>query len=280
MRLIAYRTEGRDGLALSRGDDLLDLGPITLQGVLEAGPEALAALDRQADRAPALDARAIRHRPPLPRPPKIICVGLNYADHTKESPYQQPTYPTVFPRFASSLIGHGDPIRRPLCSVQLDYEGELVAVIGRAGRHIARDRALDHVAGYSVFNEAAIRDYQFKTPQWTVGKNFDSTGAFGPAFVTADELPAGGRGLRLETRLNGVTVQSASTADMLFDVAEIVATLSEAFTLEVGDVLVTGTPAGVGFGRKPPVWMRHGDMVEVEIEGVGLLRNPVLDAER
>ena len=152
-----------------------------------------------------------------------------------------------------------------------------MAVIGRPGRHIPRERALEHVAGYSIFNEASLRDYQFKTPQWTVGKNFDDTGAFGPVFVTADELPPGGRGLRLETRLNGTTMQSATTADMLFDIPEIIARLSEVATLETGDVLVTGTPAGVGFARKPPLYMRSGDRVEVEIEGIGILANPVLD---
>lgn len=280
MRLVAYRDGERAGLALRRGDELRDLGPLSLQALLAAGSEGLAGLGRQADSAPTLDAAAIHYCPPLVRPPKIICVGLNYADHTKESPYEQPSYPSVFPRFASSLIGHGEPIRRPLCSTHLDYEGELVAVIGRGGRHISRERALDHVAGYSIFNDASIRDYQFKTPQWTVGKNFDATGAFGPDFVTADELPPGGQGLGLETRLNGVTVQSANTGDMLFGVAEIIATLSEAITFEVGDVLVTGTPAGVGFVRKPPLFMQDGDTVEVEIEGVGILRNPVRDETR
>lgn len=215
--------------------------------------------------------------PPLVRPPKILCVGLNYADHTKESPYEQPPYPTLFARFASSLVGHGRPVIRPRVSEQLDYEGELAAVIGLGGRHIAKDRALDHVAAYSIFNDASIRDYQFKSPQWTVGKNFDATGAFGPVLVTADELPRGAVGLRLETRLNGQTVQSADTRDMLFDVATLVTILSEAISLEPGDVIVTGTPAGTGLGRKPQLWMRAGDVVEVEVGGIGILRNPIAD---
>ena len=167
MRLVAYRRDGVDGLALSRGGALRDLGPLALIDLLAAGPETLVGLGQKADRGAALDPDAISYRPPLPRPPKIVCVGLNYADHTKESPYEQPAYPTFFPRFASSLIGHRAPIRRPLCSTHLDYEGELVAVIGRPGRHIPRERALEHVAGYSIFNEASLRDYQFKTPQWT-----------------------------------------------------------------------------------------------------------------
>ena len=210
-------------------------------------------------------------------PQKIVCVGLNYADHAKESPYEQPTYPALFCRFNSTLVGHGAPIMRPRVSEQLDYEGELVVIIGKRGRHITADRALEHVAGYSIFNDASVRDYQFKSPQWTAGKNFDATGAFGPGFVTADDLPAGARGLRLQTRLNGQTVQDATTGDMLFDVVSLITIISEAMTLEVGDVIVSGTPAGVGFARKPPLWMKQGDVCEVEIEGLGVLRNPIVD---
>jgi 2-keto-4-pentenoate hydratase/2-oxohepta-3-ene-1,7-dioic acid hydratase in catechol pathway len=153
----------------------------------------------------------------------------------------------------------------------------MAAVIGRRGRRIPAERALDHVLGWSIFNEATVRDVQFRTQQWTLGKNFDSTGAFGPMLVTADEIPSGGSGLRIETRLNGEIVQSASTSDMIFDVAAQIAAISEAMTLEPGDVLVTGTPSGCGKWRTPPLWMRHGDSVEVEIEGLGLLRNPIVD---
>jgi 2-keto-4-pentenoate hydratase/2-oxohepta-3-ene-1,7-dioic acid hydratase in catechol pathway len=161
--------------------------------------------------------------------------------------------------------------------VQLDFEGELAAVVGKAGRCIPKSAALDHICAYSVFNDASIRDFQSRTPQWTLGKNFDGTGAFGPELVTADELPPGCAGLRLQTRLNGVVMQSASTADMIFDVATLVAEISEAITLSPGDVIVTGTPAGVGLARVPPVWMKAGDICEVEIEGVGLLSNPVAE---
>jgi 2-keto-4-pentenoate hydratase/2-oxohepta-3-ene-1,7-dioic acid hydratase in catechol pathway len=148
-------------------------------------------------------------------------------------------------------------------------------VLGRGGRYIPRSNALDHVFGYSIFNEASLRDYQFKSSQWTAGKNFDGTGAFGPVLVTADELPPGAAGLKLETRLNGKTVQSASTSDMIFPVAELVHLASEFMTLEPGDVIVTGTPAGVGFARKPQLFMKDGDVCEVEIEGIGILRNPI-----
>ncbi|MES2946262.1 MAG: fumarylacetoacetate hydrolase family protein, partial [Pseudomonadota bacterium] len=160
---------------------------------------------------------------------------------------------------------------------QLDYEGELVAVIGKAGRYITKETALEHVAGYSICNDASIRDYQFKSAQWTIGKNFDDSGPFGPVFVTADELPPGAAGLKLQTRLNGVVVQDASTSSLIFDVATLVSLLSEAVCLQAGDVIVTGTPSGVGLARKPPLFMKDGDICEVEIEGIGILRNPVVD---
>ena len=215
--------------------------------------------------------------PVLSNPGKIICVGLNYADHSAESGFKQPDYPTLFGRFNSSLIAHGAPIVRPRLSEQLDYEGELVAVIGKGGRNIPKARALDHVVGYSIFNDASIRDYQFKSPQWTMGKNFDDTGAFGPTLVTSDELPPGCLGLKLVTRLNGQVVQSAMIDDMVFDVATQIALVSEAITLSPGDIFVTGTPSGVGLARKPPLWMKHGDICEVEIDQLGILRNPVVD---
>ncbi|MDB5405550.1 MAG: fumarylacetoacetate hydrolase family protein [Rhodospirillales bacterium] len=283
MRFAVIEKGGQRGLAVpdgagwrgvTSGDKLY---PGDLETLIARGGDALRRAYDALAGAPPLAAGSFKFLPPIGKPPKIICVGLNYADHTKESPYEQPSYPTLFPRFASSLIGHGAAIVRPRVSEQLDYEGEMVAIIGKGGRHIAKDKALDHVAGWSIFNEASIRDYQFKSPQWTVGKNFDATGAFGPSFVSADEVPAGGKGLKLETRLNGVTVQSASTSDMLFDVATQIATISEAITLEPNDVIVTGTPAGVGFARKPPLFMKAGDVCEVEIEGLGILRNPIVD---
>ena len=187
-----------------------------------------------------------------------------------------PEHPTLFARFPSNLIGAGEPILRPAESDQLDYEGELVAVIGKQGRRIAKTDALSHVFGYSIFNDGSIRDFQLRTSQWTMGKNFDGTGAFGPALVTADELPPGARGLKLKTRLNGQIMQSSSTDDLIFDVASLVSLISVGITLLPGDLIVTGTPSGVGAARKPPVFMKPGDVCEVEIERLGTLRNPVM----
>jgi 2-keto-4-pentenoate hydratase/2-oxohepta-3-ene-1,7-dioic acid hydratase in catechol pathway len=247
----------------------------SLAAALEDG--GLAALAGRLQRGEVVDADKVRALVPLPSPGKIVCVGLNYADHTAESGYVQPEHPTFFARFASSLVAAGDPIVRPRVSEMLDFEGELVAIIGRRGRCIPRAEALDYVAAYSIFNDASVRDFQHRTPQWTLGKNFDGTGAFGPILVTADELPAGASGLAIETRLNGEILQRASTSQLIFDVATLVSGISEAMTLEPGDVVVTGTPSGVGHARKPPLYMRAGDICEVEVEGIGVLRNPIED---
>jgi acylpyruvate hydrolase len=251
--------------------------PGPLSAVVGKGANALHEAGERLAAGAAVDLGKARILPPFPTPPKIICVGLNYRDHSAESGFKQPDYPTLFTRFSTSLVGHNAPVVRPKVSDKFDYEGELVAVIGQGGRHISVARALDHVAGYSLFNDVSVRDYQFKSPQWTVGKNFDGTGPFGPVFVTADELPAGAKGLRLQTRLNGQIMQDANTSDMVFDVATLIAIISEAITLESGDVIVTGTPSGVGQSRKPPVFMKAGDRVEVEIEKIGILSNPVVD---
>ena len=214
---------------------------------------------------------------PLRSPGKIICVGLNYRDHAAESGFQPPEHPTLFARFPSSLIDPCDAIVRPRESEQLDYEGELVAVVGKGGRRIAKAQALEHIAGYSIFNDGSIRDFQRRGAQWTLGKNFDRTGPFGPVFVSADALPPGAKGLKIETRLNGAVVQSASTDDLIFDVATLVADISTGMTLEAGDLIVTGTPSGVGAARKPPLFMKAGDVCEVEIERIGVLRSRVVD---
>ena len=279
MRLATFRKDGRLGLAVSTGGGFHarmegDPGyPGSLAELLQRGEELGAGRALMA--GPELDLATVELLPPLPAPGKILCIGMNYAEHAAEIGAEPPTCPEVFVRFASSLVGHGAPILRPSGSVQLDYEGELVAVIGRGGRAIARERALEHVAGYAIFNDASIRDVQFRTRQWTLGKNFDGTGAFGPVLVTADELPAGARGLRLRTRLNGTVLQDACTSQLIFDVAALVALLSEGMTLEPGDLIVTGTPSGVGFTRQPPVFIKPGDVCEVELEGIGVLRNPV-----
>jgi 2-keto-4-pentenoate hydratase/2-oxohepta-3-ene-1,7-dioic acid hydratase in catechol pathway len=181
-------------------------------------------------------------------------------------------------RTKSSLVAHGQPLVRPICSDKFDYEAELAIVIGKPARNVTEANALSHVFGYSCFNDGSIRDYQRKSTQWTMGKNFDGTGPFGPDIVTADELPAGATGLRVVSRLNGETMQNGNTSDMIFSVARTIAIISEVMTLEPGDVIITGTPAGVGYARKPPVFMRPGDVCEIEVEGIGILRNPVVSA--
>ncbi|MBZ9799418.1 fumarylacetoacetate hydrolase family protein [Mesorhizobium sp. ES1-4] len=284
MRFAAYKSSRGPGLAIAlpagefRGIDASDaMFPGWLDELIAEGTPALQAAGEKLACGRRIDAKSVEWLPPISRPGKIICVGLNYVDHSIESGFVPPTYPTLFARFSTSLIGHGAAIRRPEASIQLDYEGEMVAVIGKAGRHIAPRQALSHVAGYSIFNDGSIRDFQTKAPQWTVGKNFDGTGSFGPIFVTADELPPGGKGLRIQTRLNGEIVQNASTDDMIFDVVSLISIISEAITLEPGDILVTGTPSGVGMARKPQLFMKHGDICEVELEGVGILSNVVAD---
>ena len=285
MRFLNFKHAGHTGLAVADGADFkgllsTDAGfPGSLESLLQRGPEAVTAAGTALLKGPLVDPASISYLPPLQNPGKVLCIGLNYVDHSVESGFAVPTYPAIFSRFNSSLMGHGAPILRPRVSSQLDYEGELVAVIGKPGRHIAKENALDHVAGYSIFNDASVRDYQFKSAQWTIGKNFDDTGAFGPIFVTADELPPGAAGLRLQTRLNGVVVQDASTSSLIFDIATLISLLSEAVCLQPGDVIVSGTPSGVGLARKPQLFMKHGDVCEVEIEGIGILRNPVADEQ-
>jgi len=213
--------------------------------------------------------------PPVPHPGKIICIGLNYRAHAIEGGNAIPDYPAVFLRVPSSLTAPGGIIIYPEISDKLDYEAELAVVIGRTARSVSKADALDYVAGYSCFNDGSVRDYQRKSTQWTMGKNFDGTGGFGPDLVTPDELPAGAAGLRLVARLNNETMQDSTTGDMIFDVATLIATLSEAMTLEPGDVIATGTPSGVGYARKPPVFMRPGDVCEIEIERIGILTNTI-----
>lgn len=211
---------------------------------------------------------------PVPRPGKVICIGLNYRAHAAEGGNEVPDYPSIFLRGATSLVGPAAPIILPACSDKLDYEAELAVVIGKTATNV-RDNPLDYVAGYTCFNDATIRDYQRKTTQWTVGKNFDQTGGFSADLVTPDELPAGAAGLRIQARLNGEIMQDSNTGDLIFDVATLITTLSEAMTLEPGDVIATGTPSGVGYARKPPVFMREGDRIEIEIERIGTLANTV-----
>ena len=268
---LAASADGASWRGLHEGDAAY---PGSLHDILKAG--TLVAAGETLLAGAVVDLGTVSILPPISTASKILCVGLNYVDHAAEGGMKVPDYPTVFARFNSSLIGHGAPLVCTKLSEQFDYEGEMVAVIGKGGRAISEADAVSHVAGYSVFNDGSVRDYQLRTPQWTIGKNFDGTGAFGPAFVTADELPPGAAGLRIQTRLNGRILQDASTDSLVFSVARLVSLISAAMTLEPGDVIVTGTPAGVGLGHKPPIFMKDGDVCEVEIEKIGLLSNPVI----
>jgi len=282
MRIVHFEAVGVPGIAADEGSGWHGLTqrdsgfPGTLPELIAQGADLLR-IGRSLGQSPAIDLSTVRLLPPVPVPPKILCVGLNYDDHLEESGLKKPAYPEIFARFATSLIAHQDPIRRPRESIALDYEAELAVVIGKPGRRIPQEQALDYVAGYSLFNDASLRDFQLRTPQWTMGKNFDGTGSFGPWLVTPDAVPPGASGLRIQGRLNGRVMQDSRTNLLIFGVATLIETLSVAMSLERGDVIITGTPGGVGAARKPPVFMKAGDVFEVEIEGLGVLTNPVQD---
>jgi len=283
MRYTTFLADGRPRLGVVSGDQVVDLAaavpgtPTDLRAALESGADLnAAAREALESKAPRRSLNALAFAPLVPEPGKIICLGLNYFDHAKEGGRDKPDYPWFFYRGKSSLVAHGQPALAPKVSTKFDYEAELAVVIGtRVPRHVAQADALRHVFGYACFNDMSVRDFQKRTPQWTIGKNFDATGGFGPVLVTADELAPGATGLRIQSRLNGQVMQDANTRDMIFSVAETIALLAECMTLEPGDVIVMGTPAGVGQARTPPVWMKAGDTIEIEIERVGTLRNPV-----
>ena len=263
-------------IALCQLPTLIPVSPVTLSRCLRNNrlPEIEAASREYSGPGIAID--DIKYLPVIPRPGKILCIGRNYAAHAAEGGAETPTYPEIFSRTATSLTAHNAPIVRPLNSEKLDFEGEFALVIGKDCRHATLENALEFVAGYTLFNDATLRDYQRRASQWTMGKNFDNTGAFGPEIITADELPAGLHGLTLTTRLNGVEMQRGNIDDLVFPVRQLIVLLSECLTLEPGDVVVTGTPSGVGFARKPPLWMKPGDTVEIEIAGLGTLKNTVI----
>ena len=216
---------------------------------------------------------------PVARPGKTICLGLNYVDHIKEGGYDIPEYPALFMRGTNSLMAAGEPMVRPTCSERLDYEAELMVIIGKGGKHISEADALSHIFGYTIFNDGSVRDYQRKTHQWTPGKNFDATGPVGPYIVTPDELPEGALGLKIESRVGDEILQSANTDDMLWGVAKTIATIAEYATLEPGDLIAMGTPPGVGHAKTPPRWLRPGETVEIEIEGIGICASPIVAEE-
>src|ERR1700686_3600256 len=217
---------------------------------------------------------------PVAKPAKIICLGLNYLRHVQEGPQRDniPKFISIFFRVQTSMVPPLQPILRPTESIQLDYEAEMVAIVGKRAKHLTLANALDCIAGYSCANEGSVREFQRHTTQWGMGKNFDRTGGFGPWMVSADELPPGGKGLKIMSRLNGKVMQSDNTANMMFPLPETLVYLTKGMTLEPGDIILTGTPSGVGHARKPdPVWMKQGDTIEIEIEGIGVLRNPIED---
>ncbi|MBT5331900.1 MAG: fumarylacetoacetate hydrolase family protein [Porticoccaceae bacterium] len=283
MRLVSYNYDHQDQVGVRRDDQIIPLSaiapqlPQSIRGLLEE--RALKEVEGKASnyQGETIPVEDIEYIPLIPEPGKIICIGRNYAAHAAEGGAEVPSYPEIFYRGKTSLLGHGESIIRPKCSDKLDYEGEFVFVVGKTCRHASEENALDYIAGYSLFNDATLRDYQRFSSQWTIGKNFDATGAFGPELVTSDELPEGLAGLRLKTELNGEVMQDASIDDLVFPVRTLVRILSECMTLEPGDVVVTGTPAGVGYARKPPVWMKAGDRIAVSIDGLGTLSNPVDD---
>ncbi len=288
MKIVGFETEAGTRLGVVEGDQVVDLqaadpttpGDLALLLARTNGDwEAVRGLVARAPAAARLPLEGLKFALPVARPGKIVCLGLNYIEHVKEGSQRDnvPKYPTIFKRAISSLVAHEGAMLRPRVSEKLDYEGELAVIIGRRAKHVGVDAAAGCIAGYTCFNDASVRDFQRHTTQWDMGKNFDRTGGFGPWMVTADELPPCGKDLKIETRLNGAVMQSDNTSNMMFPVAETIAYITQGMTLEPGDVIVTGTPSGVGFARDPRVWMRSGDICEIEIEGVGVLRNPVED---
>ncbi|GAA0775726.1 FAA hydrolase family protein [Roseibium denhamense] len=270
-----YLVEGTQAWSLTALDS--KVGP-DLRAIIDGHVDVNALAERKTS-VPAEPVAGLTPGLPIALPGKIICLGLNYVDHIKEGGYDIPDYPALFIRTNSSMIPAGAPMVRPTCSEQLDYEAELMVIIGKGGKHISEADALSHVFGYTLFNDGSVREYQRKTHQWTPGKNFDATGPVGPVIVTPDELPEGANGLKIESRVGQEILQSATTSDMLWSVARTIATVSEFTTLEPGDYLAMGTPPGVGHAKKPPRWLRPGETVEVEIEGIGICANPIIAEE-
>jgi 2-keto-4-pentenoate hydratase/2-oxohepta-3-ene-1,7-dioic acid hydratase in catechol pathway len=289
MKIVGFEVGNTSHIGIVDGDQVIDLQvvdpriPGDLGDWLRANSGDLKPLKALAEKAPAAARRplaGLKYTLPVARPGKILCLGLNYMDHVKEGRYADnvPKWPSLFFRVLSSLVPHEAALIRPLVSEQFDYEAEMVAVVGKTARHLTEENALSCIAGYSVSNEGSIREFQRHTTQWTMGKNFDKSGSFGPWMVSADELPAGGKGLKIMTRLNGKTLQSDNTDNMMFPLMETLVYVTKGITLEPGDIILTGTPSGVGHAHKPdPIWMRAGDVCEIEVEGIGILRNPIDD---
>jgi acylpyruvate hydrolase len=289
MKILGFELNRELRLGVVDGDQVIDLkvadekAPSDLREWLARQDGDLKPLADLAKRAPAGARRplnGLKYALPVAQPSKIICLGLNYMAHLKEGRYANdppPKYPTLFMRGLNSLVPHLQPLIRPRLSEMFDYEAELVVIIGRRARHLTLANAASCIAGYTCCNEGSVRDFQRHTTQWHMGKNFDNSGSVGPWMVTADEVPELGKGLKIESRLNGKVMQSDNTANMMFPVAETLVYITQGITLEPGDMVVTGTPSGVGFAQKPPAFMKQGDTCEIEIEKIGILRNPIED---
>ncbi len=289
MKIVGFEANNGVRLGVVEGDNVVDLQAVDANMPSDFGEylrqnngdlKPLAALAAKAPASARIPLAGLKYALPVARPGKIICLGLNYLDHVKEGPQKDniPKFQSIFFRMLTSLVPHGVPLMRPKKSIQFDYEGELIVIIGKRAKHLTMENATDCIAGYAVGNEGSVREYQRHTTQWGMGKNFDRSGSVGPWMVSADEVPKGGKGLKIETRLNGNTMQSSNTDNFMFPVAESLVYLTEGITLEPGDILFTGTPSGVGHARKPdPVWMKPNDTVEVEVEGLGILRNGIED---
>jgi 2-keto-4-pentenoate hydratase/2-oxohepta-3-ene-1,7-dioic acid hydratase in catechol pathway len=279
MKVVTFERSGTRSYGILENDHILDVGSrlasryADLRSVLAAGALQELSLGRTQG-VPTLRVDEVKFEPVIPNPEKILCVGLNYISHRTETKRPETKFPSIFTRFADTQVGHETPVLRPSFSTAFDYEGELAVVIGRGGRYISEQDVSAHIAGYSCYNDVSVRDWQRHTAQWTPGKNFPNTGAFGPSLVTPDEIPDLGA-LTLTTRLNGKVMQEAPISDLIFSVPVIVSYISKFTSLYPGDVIATGTPGGVGDRRDPPVYMKDGDIVEVEIDRIGILRNVV-----
>lgn len=283
MRLITYQSNTGPRTAAVTPEGYIDLNqtdsqlPSSMRELLALGRRGMDQVREALGRGEPFAANGVRLLAPIPRPGKVICVGLNYADHAAESGAPIPAEPVIFNKFVTSVCGHEEPIVLPRVSAQVDYEAELVVVIGEGGRHLSEERAWEHIAGYCCGHDVSARDWQLEKPgkQWLLGKTFDTFAPFGPYLVTPEEVGDPGN-LAIRLRLNGQTMQDSSTQQLIFSIPKLLAYISSVCRLEPGDVLFTGTPPGVGMARKPPVFLQPGDVVEVEIERLGVLRNPVV----
>jgi len=282
MKLATFTHAGATRIGIVDGDEVVDLSaaapelPQEMIAFLEAGPEAMEAARAAMGNGARIALADVKLEAPIARPPKFLAVGLNYADHVAESGMDTPEHPTIFNKQSTCVTGPTDPVHVPKASHVLDYEGELGFVIGRRGRHVSRDDAADYIAGYLVVDDVTVRDWQFRTPTWTMGKSFDTHGPIGPWIVTTDEIRDPHR-LDLRTFVNGELRQESNTKQLIFDCFTLVEHFSTAFTLEPGDIIATGTPGGVGILNKPPQILKAGDVVRIEIEGIGEIENPIID---